>query len=73
MVKREPIVADEVERLVILGGWVTVNASPLEVPFEVVTTTFPVVAPAGTGTTTLVPLQLVGVPAVPLKSTELVP
>ncbi len=38
-----------------------------------VTTTLPVVAPEGTGTTILVALQLVGVPAVPLKVTVLVP
>src|SRR5215471_16762252 len=38
-----------------------------------VTTTFPVVAPVGTGTTMLVALQLVGVPAVPLNVTVLVP
>jgi hypothetical protein len=38
-----------------------------------VTTTFPVVAPLGTGSTTLVALQLVGVPAVPLNVTVLVP
>src|SRR5208283_2914188 len=35
--------------------------------------TLPVVAPLGTGTTMLVPLQLVGVPAVPLNFTVLVP
>jgi hypothetical protein len=38
-----------------------------------VTTTFPVVAPLGTGTTILVALQLVGVPAVPLNFTVLLP
>ena len=38
-----------------------------------VTTTFPVVAPLGTGTTMLVALQLVGVAAVPLNFTVLVP
>jgi hypothetical protein len=38
-----------------------------------VTTTVPVVAQLGTGTTMLVPLQLVGVPAVPLNFTVLVP
>lgn len=37
------------------------------------TTTFPVVAPLGTGTTTLVALQLVGVPKVPLNATVLAP
>ena len=38
-----------------------------------VTTTVPVVAPAGTGTTMLVADQLVGVAAVPLNLTVLVP
>jgi hypothetical protein len=38
-----------------------------------VTTTFPVVAPLGTGATILVALQLVGVAAVPLNVTVLVP
>jgi len=38
-----------------------------------VTTTLPVVAPAGTSTTTLVALQLVGVAVVPLNFTVLVP
>ena len=38
-----------------------------------VTTTFPVVAPVGTGTAMLVALQLVGVPAVPLNLIVLVP
>ena len=38
-----------------------------------VTTTLPVVAPAGTGTTMLFADQVVGVAAVPLKVTVLVP
>jgi hypothetical protein len=38
-----------------------------------VTTTFPSVAPIGTGATMLVALQLVGVAGVPLKVTVLVP
>ena len=38
-----------------------------------VTTTLPVVAPVGTGATMLVELQLVGVAAVPLNATVLVP
>jgi hypothetical protein len=42
----------------------------LDIP-ATVTTTFPVVAPAGTVTTMLVGLQLVGVAAVPLKVTVL--
>jgi hypothetical protein len=48
---------------------VTLNSAPLlAIPFAV-TTTFPVVAPEGTGTTMLVALQLVGVAAVPLNVT----
>ena len=38
-----------------------------------VTTTFPVLAPVGTGATTLVALQIVGVAIVPLNVTVLVP
>jgi len=38
-----------------------------------VTTTGPLVAPAGTGTTMVLALQLVGVAAVPLNRTTLVP
>lgn len=38
-----------------------------------VTMMLPVLAPLGTGTTMLVVLQLVGVPAVPLNVTVLVP
>ncbi len=61
-------------RLVMLGpGAVTVKLTPLLATPPTVTTTFPVVAPAGTGTTMLVALQLVGVPAVPLNFTVLVP
>src|SRR6266480_2862330 len=51
----------------------TVKEMPLlEMPLTL-TTTFPVVAPDGTGTATLVALQLVGVAAVPLNVTVLVP
>jgi hypothetical protein len=73
MVSRDPIVADDAERLVIVGTGNTVKRTPFEVPFDVVTTTFPVVAAFGTGTTMLVPLQLVGMAAVPLNVTVLVP
>src|SRR5260370_42057123 len=51
----------------------TVNVTPLLVWAPTTTTTFPVVAPAGTGTTMLVALQLVGAADVPLKVTVLVP
>jgi len=51
----------------------TVKEMPLlEAPLTL-TTTFPVVAPDGTGTTMLVALQLVGVPAAPLNVTVLEP
>jgi hypothetical protein len=54
------------------GGTVTVKLTPLLATPPTVTTTFPVVAPVGTGTAMLVALQLVGVPAVPLNVTVLV-
>lgn len=57
----------------ILGVGRTVNAKPLLAAPDTVTTTFPVVAPLGTRTAMLVLLQLVGVAAVPLKVTVLVP
>ena len=52
---------------------VTVKLTPLLACPSTVTTTGPVVLPAGTGTEILVALQLVGVAAVPLKVTVLVP
>jgi len=58
-------------KLVMLGA--TVKLTPLLATPPTVTTTFPVVAPAGTGATMLVALQLVGAAAVPLKVTVLVP
>src|SRR6266403_295729 len=61
------------ERLVRVGGTVTVNDTPLLARPLTVTTTLPVVAPVGTGTTMLVADQLVGVAAVPLNVTVLVP
>src|SRR5271166_6387382 len=60
-------------KLVMLGGTVTVKFAPLLVTPPTVTTTLPVVAPLGTGTVILVPLHAVGVPAVPLNVTVLVP
>jgi hypothetical protein len=55
------------------GGTVTLNVTPLLAVPPTVTTTLPVVAPAGTGTAMLVALQPVGVAAVPLNVTVLVP
>lgn len=47
------------------------KVTPLLPTPPTLTTTFPVVAPVGTGTTILVELQVVGVAAVPLNVTEL--
>ena len=60
---------------VIFGGpaLVTVKFAPLLGTPETVTTTLPVVAPLGTGTTMLVEPQLVGEAAVPLNVTALLP
>src|SRR4029077_11336633 len=52
---------------------VTVKFTPLLATPPTFTTTFPVPAPAGTPTTMLVALQLVGVAAVPLNITVLLP
>jgi hypothetical protein len=60
-------------RLLMFGGGVTLNVTPLLATPLTVTTTFPVVAPEGTGTAMLVSLQEVAVPAVPLKVTVLPP
>src|SRR5207249_1298072 len=65
-----PLVGD---RLVMLGVDNTVNATPLLATPLTVTTTLPVVAPAGTGATMLVADQHVGVAVVPLNFTVLVP
>src|SRR3982074_1405528 len=51
----------------------TVKPTPLLAWLPTVTTTLPVVAPLGTGTTILVADQLVGVAVVPLNVTVLVP
>jgi hypothetical protein len=52
---------------------VTVKFAPLLVTPPTVTSTLPVVAPVGTGTTMVVAFQLVGVAAVPLNVTVLAP
>ena len=56
-----PLVGDSV---VMVGATVTVKGTPVLASALTVTTTLPVVAPAGTGTTMLVPDQLVGVAVV---------
>src|SRR5260370_35450955 len=60
-------------RLVMVGGTRTVKLTPLLADPPTVTTTLPVVAPVGTGTTMLVVFQLVGVALVPLNVMVLVP
>jgi hypothetical protein len=60
-------------RFDMLGGGATMKLTALLSKLETVTMTLPVTAPLGTGTTMLVPLQLVGVAAVPLNVTVLVP
>jgi len=73
MVTDCPTAPDVGERLVMLGVSSTVNVDPALATPLTVTTTLPVAAPFGTGTTMLVALQLVGVAVVPLKVTALVP
>ncbi len=72
IVTEAPTAPDVGERLLILGAGTTVKVTPLLAWLETVTTTLPVVAPLGTGTTMLVALQIVGVPVVPLNVTVLV-
>lgn len=59
-------------RELMLGGAVTVNTTPLLATPLTVTTTFPVVAPVGTGAVMLVELMLLIVALVPLKVTVVV-
>ena len=74
IVTEVPIAPADGLRLVMLGGGgVTVKLTPLLAIPATVTTTFPVVAPAGTGTTMLVAPQLVGSAPMPLKETPLAP
>jgi len=56
-----------------LGAGTTVKVTPLLSTPPTCTTTFPVVAPTGTGTPMLVSLQLVTVAVVPLNFTVLEP
>jgi hypothetical protein len=72
-VTKVPIAPEAGLRLVMLGGGATVKVTPLLATPETVTTTGPVVAAEGTGTTMLVVLQLVGMAAVPLNVTVLAP
>src|SRR6266581_4793788 len=59
--------------LVMLGGTTTVKLTPLLFAPPTLTTTFPGVAPLGTGAAMVVALQLVGVAPAPLNVTVLVP
>jgi len=61
------------ERFVMLSVSTTVKLMPLLATPFALTSTFPVVAPDGTGTAMLVAFQLAGVASVPLKVTVLVP
>src|SRR6266446_766639 len=71
IVTESPTPPEVGERLFIFGA--TVKVTPLLACPVTVTTTGPVVAAAGTGTEMLVALQLLGVAAVPLNVTVLVP
>jgi len=73
IVTEAPIAPEVGDRLVILGVGVTVNAFPLLSTPLACTTTLPVVAPLGTGTTIEVTLQLLAVAVVPLNLTVLLP
>jgi len=73
IVTKVPTIPEDGEILVIVSEGTTVNPTGLLGPPPTVTTTFPVVAPTGTGTVIVVALQLVGVAAVPAKVTVLMP
>jgi hypothetical protein len=74
MVTEAPTNPDVGFKPVMLGaGTVTVKPTALLATPPTVTTTLPVVAPAGTVTRMLVALQLVAVAAIPLNVTVLVP
>ena len=61
------------EILLITGAFNTVKLVPLLATPDTVTTTFPVIAPLGTGTEIETAFQLLGVAVVPLNVTVLVP
>ena len=68
-----PVGPDVGDKPVMVGPEATVKVTALLTTPDTVTTTFPVVAPVGTGARIYVLLQLVGIAAVPLKATMLVP
>jgi len=61
------------DKLPMLGAGSSVKLTPLLATVETVTTTFPVVAPVGTGTVILLAPHAVGAAVVPLKVTVLDP
>ena len=71
MVTEVPTVPEVGDRLLMVGA--TVKFTPLLSTPEACTTTGPVVAPFGTGTTMLLAPQLVGVADVPLNVIVLLP
>jgi hypothetical protein len=74
MVTEVPTAPETGDKPVMFGADAeTVKLTPLLATPPTVTTTFPVVAPFGTGTTMEVSLQFVGVAAVPLNVTVLLP
>src|SRR6266566_3732614 len=73
MVTEVPTGPEVGDRLVMLGGVVSVKVTTLLARQARVTSTLPVAAPLGTGATMLVALQLVGVAAVPFMVSELSP
>src|SRR5213594_88589 len=73
MVTDAPTAPAAADKLLMLGTASTVNDTPALATPLAVTTTLPVVAPAGTGATIEVALQLAGVATVPLNVTALVP
>ncbi len=73
IVTEVPTTPEVTDKLLMLGAGTTVKLTPLLAAPATVTTTFPVVAPAGTGTPMANELQLVGVVGVPLKATVLEP
>src|SRR3954453_9418025 len=73
MVTADPIGPAEGDNLVSVGAAVTAYVNALLATPPTVTTTLPLVAPAGTGTTMLFGGQVVGAGAVPLNVTVLVP
>src|SRR6266852_385684 len=70
MVTEVPTGPKFVLRLVMLGGGVTAKVTPLLGTPPTYTSTFPVVAPAGTGAVMLVLLQFEARVCVPLKVTK---